>query len=62
MMCCHVSQYLIIIIIIIIIEIIWDVQFTCLHDLDYDTWPNVNVPHGITINLIQNNNIKFVGT
>ncbi len=46
MMCCHVSQYL-------InnnnnnIEIIWDVQFTCLDDLDYGTWPNVNMPCGI---------------
>jgi hypothetical protein len=33
------------------IEIIWDVQFTCLDDLDYDTWPNVNIPRGIIINL-----------
>jgi hypothetical protein len=44
------------------IEIIWDVQFTCLNDLDYDMWPNVNMPHGIVINLIQNNIIKLVGT
>jgi hypothetical protein len=44
------------------IEIIWDIQFTCLHDLNYDTWPNVNMPHGIKIKLIQNNNIKLVGT
>jgi hypothetical protein len=46
-MCCHVSHYL-------InnnnnnIEIIWDIQFTCLDDLDYDRWPNVNMPRGIT--------------
>jgi hypothetical protein len=44
------------------IEIIWDVQFTCLDDLDYDMWPNVNMPRGIIINLIQNNIIKLVGT
>ncbi len=43
------------------IEIIWDVQFTCLHDLNYDTWPNVKMPCGIINNLIQNNNIKLVG-
>jgi hypothetical protein len=43
------------------IEIIWDVQFTCLDDLDYDMWPNVNMPCGIIINLIQNNNIKLLG-
>jgi hypothetical protein len=47
MMCCHVSQY-----IInnnnhsINIEIICDVQFTCLDDLNYDTWTNVNLPRG----------------
>jgi hypothetical protein len=29
------------------IEIIWDVQFTCLDDLYYDRWPNINMPHGI---------------
>ncbi len=28
-------------------EIIWDVQFTCLDELYYDTWPNVNMPCGI---------------
>jgi hypothetical protein len=25
-------------------EIIWDIQLKCLDD--YDTWPNVNMPHG----------------
>jgi hypothetical protein len=45
-MCYHVSQYL-------InnnnnnIEIIYDVQFTCLNHLNYDMWPNVNMPCGI---------------
>jgi hypothetical protein len=47
-MCCHVSQYL-------VnnnnnnnnIEIIWDVQFTCLDNLNYDMWLNVNMQHGI---------------
>jgi hypothetical protein len=60
-MCCHMSQYLINYNNYNNIEIIWDIQFTCLHDLDYDTWPNVKIPHGIIINLIQNNNIKLVG-
>jgi hypothetical protein len=44
------------------IEIIWHVQFTCLDDLDYDMWPNVNMPCDIIINLIQNNIIKLIGT
>jgi hypothetical protein len=47
MMCCHVSQYIINNINNINIEIIWDVQFTCLDALDCDTWTNVNLPRGI---------------
>jgi len=35
-------------------EIIWDVQFNCLDDLYYDTWPNVNMSCGIyKMNLIK---------
>jgi hypothetical protein len=58
---CHMSQYLINNNNNNNIEIIWDIQFKCLYDLNYDTWPNVNMPGDIIINLIRNNNIKLVG-
>ncbi len=62
MMCCHLSQYLIIWnTYYYYFEIIWDFQFTCLDYIYYNMWSNVNMPHG-TLKWIQNTNIMLVGT
>jgi len=52
-MCCHMSQLLIIKNILLLFKNYLRRLILCLDGLDCDTWCNINLPHGILIEFVQ---------